>query len=446
MPTLRIDANTNPEAFKAFVESANKDHQLRATEIKDNKGNLVGYNLYTKKSDSWLGSGANRGIKYENARKAVNLMLEKSDRKNLLAVNDKKMDGLQLHGMMNKDVLVVNKNTTLDQLSTLGARIGDGKQMRGRHNADGTITLYGSSSTRTGGDERKNKFTAVNTAVANVIHNASRGHAAVYNNMLGAYESKLPEETRGSSALPTESKNFMRAAREARTKGYEKPIQEAAKKLSPQLDGLQNELFNRQDLGDVIAKNDPMRTKLTKAPDSYGNLADIQDGKTQEIGTLGLIDSVKKVAQNTPVIPLDKLAVLANSDNVASAVGCYTGNNTMGNRTVQDVPDQNAALLLRNEIRNLSAQERAQLKSRVDLLANMARLYDTHQGEIKGDGADNEARWTKALTVSYQTTTGYDIQKLNRAVGGNPREAGIKIRDLMTALVIHKDIVFPPEQ
>lgn len=462
--SINITSRTTQKEFNDFVSKVDADKQLRATEIKNKNGDLIGYKLYAKKSSKTGGDNSSfwnadrvRPDKFRNARIAVNYMLKKDgDDANLLAQNQKMMDGLQLKGMVQKDMLVVNQQTRPDDLKQVGATIGGGKEVHGRANRDGTITLFGASSSESmDAKKRKAELAAVSHAVDKVMYQASGQHGPIYGKMLGAYFHNTAKSTRTEQALylptdPVKGDAFKRRVNGAQQAVLEHSVQNTAKALAPQLNQISNELFNRQDLGDALKPgqggnvNDPLRQDNKNKVKTNDNLTNIQAGKIKDVKTPDLFDSISHIASNSPTMPLNKLASLANSHHVSSAVGLYSGKNTLGKQPIQTPPNQDAARRLRDEInQNLTPQEKAQLKARVELMAKMSDVYATHQPNLPGFGDDIKAKHAKSMAVKYSMWTGHSALDVNAAIGGTDREAGIKARDLMTALVIHKDIVFP---
>lgn len=463
--SINITSRTTQKEFNDFVSKVDADKQLRATEIKNKNGDLIGYKLYAKKSSKTDGDSSSfwnadrvRPDKFRNARIAVNYMLKKGgDDANLLAQNQKMMDGLQLKGMVQKDMLVVNQKTRPDDLKQVGATIGGGKEVHGRANKDGTITLFGAASSERMDAKRKAELAAVSQAVDKVMYQASGQQGPIYGKMLGAYFHNKTESTRTEQAfyLPTDpvrGEAFKRRVDGAQKAALDHSVQNTAKALAPRLDQIADELFKRQDLGNALKPgqggnvNDPLRQDNKNKVKTNDNLTNIQSGKIKDVKTLDLFDSISHIAANSPTMPLNKLASLANSHHVSSAVGLYSGHNTLGKQPIQTPPNQDAARRLRDEInQNLTPQEKAQLKARVELMAKMSDVYATHQPDLPGFGDDIKAKHAKSMAVKYSMWTGHSTLDVNAAIGGTARDAGIKARDLMTALVLHKDIVFPPD-
>jgi hypothetical protein len=152
-----------------------------------------------------------------------------------------------------------------------------------------------------------------------------------------------------------------------------------------------------------------------------------------------------------PVASMSKLGRLINHEAVSDAVGYYTGNNTLTETPVAKdaVPGEDstaAALRLKQAIdRSLSPSEKAALKQRIDFMVDVAPLMTDKVGLCNRkpeDAHDQDKLWMKSMSVSYPLFLGYNQEDANRAIGGSIKEAGNKGRDFITALAIHRDIIF----
>jgi hypothetical protein len=151
-----------------------------------------------------------------------------------------------------------------------------------------------------------------------------------------------------------------------------------------------------------------------------------------------------------PVADNRKLAKLINNDALPDAVGYYSGHNTLHATVIgkNDVTQQDstaAALKLKAAIdRTLTPGEKAALKQRIDFVVEQAQANVAKLGMASTrpeDANDQDKMWMKSIAVSFPTFLGTDKSVLE-AIGGQASEAGIKSRDFITALAIHRDTIF----
>lgn len=271
-------------------------------------------------------------------------MLQKGDQNaNLLAVNQKMMDGLQLKAMMQKDMLVVDRRTEMDDLKQVGKAVGGGKEVRGRWNQDGTITLFGAEKSQTMNAKRKQELETTSEAVLHVMEKATNENYDVMDKMLDSYFFNNQKSTRTHRAhdkadVSLSGDSFQRRLNAAESAALDHSVESKAKQLAPQFDAIANKLFARQDLDAVLEKEDPMRTKLTTKAQRNDDLTHIAHNQFDQVKTKDLFASFQEVAGHTPPLPLNKLAPLAHSPHLASAVGLYSGNNTYGKKSFSRNP------------------------------------------------------------------------------------------------------------
>ncbi|MEE4379679.1 MAG: hypothetical protein V2J55_19500 [Candidatus Competibacteraceae bacterium] len=470
-PSIHISHSTTRQEINEFLSKVDDDHQLRAKRVwvtgNNGKKHQV-YKLYAKKSSKTGGnsnsiweSNRTRPDKFLDGRKAVNIMLQRlGHRADLFSENNKVINGLQLKAKLDNDKLIVDKHTTLNDLKQIGARIGNDKEVHGKLNEDGTITLFGAAKSNKMNTKRKRELQTAAGAALNVMENtAKKQHLDAYgvmDKMIDSYFYNSQKSTRTQRAYddpnrPLTGKQFSRRIDSSQNAGLEHLVKKEAQTLTPHLNHIATKMFDRDDLDETLkpgqggSVNDPLRQDNKDKTKTLNNIRKIQHGQMNQVTTKDMFDSFSHVAKNSPVVPLNKLAPLANSNHVAGAVGLYSGNNTFGKQPIKTPPDRNAAMQLRDEINNtLTPQERAQLKARVELMSKMADVYSQHQPNLPGLGNNNKAKHTKSMAVNYSTWVGHPTLDVNAAIGGNARTSGIKARDLMTALVLHKDIIFPP--
>jgi hypothetical protein len=195
--------------------------------------------------------------------------------------------------------------------------------------------------------------------------------------------------------------------------------------------------------------NDYFRSKITDVEKS-GALDKLG---TQGAGSLNLREAAGAIRGMfyEPVAPMGKLAKLINNDALPDAVGYYSGKNTLTERAIDkdEVSQQDseaAARKLKQAIdRTLSPSEKAALKERIDFLADLAPLMTDKVGLCNNrpeDANDQDKLWMKSMAVSYPLFLGSSQEEVNGAVGGPTKDAAIKGRDFITALAIHRDIIF----
>ncbi|MEZ5581972.1 MAG: hypothetical protein R3F37_03575 [Candidatus Competibacteraceae bacterium] len=160
----------------------------------------------------------------------------------------------------------------------------------------------------------------------------------------------------------------------------------------------------------------------------YAAMKKIEAGKMNECTPAELIKAVQFISKSNPAMPMDALAQLANSDHALNAAGPYTGKNTPSSKLVpfdsqKAQPDnmRRAAVNLHQSVNEqLTVQEKAALKARIEFTAKLANVYDQKVGPCgTGDQqGDNAALWVKSFNVNIGNQTGYDPTELVPEMGG----------------------------
>ena len=527
LDSIKIDVTSKQalNQLENFTKQIDAAHQVRGKVLaRDEDGNITQIRLYTRKNNLQNAvTTEGRGKKYKAAREGINAILSRhtggplNKYLNMLEDNSDKLLGTRLQAALAQDRVLVNTKTTMDQLHKLSDRGISGNQMRGIDNKDGTYILYSKNTSST--FRRRDKFTAFDRGVKKVFSNMKRQDPKLGTLMENLYDEKA---VKAGGGPVLKGRQFNAGIREAKTQSYDKAISQLGAQLAGKLPELQNHLLNR--LNNEALAGDPMRENLGKDK-IYAALKKIEAGKMHECTPAELIKAVQFISKSNPAMPIDTLTQLAKSDDALRAAGPYTGKNTPNKKLVpfdsqnaQPNHMQQAALNLRQAInKQLTPQEKAALRSRVEFTAKLAALYDEKIG-LCGSGneqGDNTALWVKSFNVNIGNQTGHDPAELVPGIGGRllaglstakeqplnrqhlqsmipelrafaenkpekasitklidklsnklqqpqlnenevkdllsqleglvRRDAGIAPRDLMTALVLHKDIIFPTE-
>ena len=521
--TITINDNNALQMLEGFADRVESGHQVRGQVLaRDENGKITQIRLYTRKNNlANAVTTEGRGKKFQDAREGINAILSQhadgkyNNHLNMLEENSSKLLGSRLKAAVSKNQVLVNTKTTAANLHKLSSSAEGSHQMRGIDNKDGTYILYSKDTTRQFG--RSGKYTAFDRGVNQVFSNMKQQDPKLGDVMESLYAKKA---AKADNSNVLKGRQFNSGIRNVKIEAYKQAANQLGIQLEGRLPEIQAYLLDR--LNNEKLEKDPMRENLGM-DEVYAAMKKIEAGRMNECTSAELIKAVQFIYKANPAMPLGALTALANSDHALNAAGPYTGKNTVGSKPVpfdsaQAQPDsmrQAAASLHQAVNEQLTPQQKATLRARVEFTDQLARVYDEQLGSCgKADEeGDNVALWVKSFTVNTGMQTGYDADQLVPEMGGpllqdlsaakkelpdkqqlqdmvgrlrdfaqnKPEEdtlnemidqlsqeldrpqlnenaiknvliqlesavrrhAGIVPRDLMTALILHKDMIFP---
>lgn len=350
-------------------------------------------------------------------------------------------------------------NINLASLQEGAKSLGNNDKVRAKTTGvfDKSVELYSSSkahgsfskeSTRTKKQEGALDF--INTALSNTLQQVPGGDPG--HKLARAFNSILVKYT------PTEGdltgKDFKNILNEAQAVLDQHAITSMRSQSGAYSTAALDSLRKLPDVptGTVAAGGNVIRSNSLRDGDLQGAFEKVQAGKMDELTPHEGVNGLRKLWEGMPPVPLDKLGTLLQSPDVSGCVGKWTSANTLKDPT--KVPDNSqgekntSAGRLKTLIdTTLTPTEKLALKERVDYLSTLADLAQSKLGapsdSVKNNPTESTKVWIKSMGVSSQAYLGTKYEDMAQQIG-SPKitEAAAKSQDLMTALILHKDLIF----